>query len=651
MTNVEKPRNGYVVRARYLLATDIVGVSLAFVMSVLLRYESLAQVLEIVSSHWPLLLITAVVRLSLYYAMGLYSRIWRYASVREAARVFLGASIGSVCVWLSNLVLFSRLLEPSPIQSCSLFVIDWVLNLGFLSISRLLLRAGLNWLVSHRKRSLLYALSPKRRVLIAGAGDVGVVVTRLVRDNPQMGLELVGYVDDDPEKQARYIHGFPVLGTRYDIPKLVADHKVSEVVVAMPTAPQSAVDNICEICADASVQTRVIPSVCSLLSGTLSIEQMRQWRSLDCLPTGCRHDPERVKVPTFHNILVTGGAGFIGTNFVRYMLETYPNYMIVVYDKLTYAGNPDNLLGLRDKYPDRYAFVKGDICEYEQVALAMKLHGIDAIVNFAAESHVDRSLMEPDGFLRTNVYGTYVLLEAARQFGIRRFHQVSTDEVYGQVLRGSFCESDPLETRSPYSASKAAADLLVNAYSVSFDVPAVITRGSNNIGPYQYPEKVVPLFITNALDDQPLPVYGDGLYVRDYQYVLDHCRGIDYVLHRGAPGQVYNLGASNELTTLDLAREILDRLGKSHSLIYLVEDRPGQDRRYSLNCAKIKALGWSQQWTFDEALDATVRWYIDNEWWWRRIKAGEYKQYYEKQFSDRLRKAVQFVLSEQALSE
>jgi dTDP-glucose 4,6-dehydratase len=215
------------------------------------------------------------------------------------------------------------------------------------------------------------------------------------------------------------------------------------------------------------------------------------------------------------------------------------------------------------------------------------------------------------------------------------------------VIRGSFSEEDPLETRSPYSASKAAADLLAHAYYNSFGVPVTITRGSNNIGPYQYPEKALPLFITNALDNQPLPVYGDGLYVRDYQYVLDHCRGIDLVLHQGAPGEIYNLGggSSNERTSLDLAKEVLDRLGKPHSLIHLVKDRPGQDRRYSLNTSKIRALGWETEWPFDKALDATMQWYIDNEWWWRKIKDGEYRQYYEKQFRKRLEEAVQVVLT------
>jgi dTDP-glucose 4,6-dehydratase len=295
---------------------------------------------------------------------------------------------------------------------------------------------------------------------------------------------------------------------------------------------------------------------------------------------------------------------------------------------------------LKETYGDRYVFVRSDICDYAQVSAAIESYDIDTIVNFAAESHVDRSLMNPDSFLNTNIYGTYTLLRAARHYRILRYHQVSTDEVYGQVIRGSFGEEDPLETRSPYSASKAAAGLLVHAYFNSFGVPATITRGSNNIGPYQYPEKVVPLFIINALDDKPLPVYGDGLYVRDYQYVLDHCRGIDLVLHRGAPGEIYNLGSGNEMAALDLARTLLDKLGKPQSLIYLVADRPGQDRRYSLNCAKIKALGWTPQWELDRSLDDTIEWYVENEWWWRKLMGAEYWQFYDRQYRERLAHAV-----------
>ncbi|MBC8249478.1 MAG: dTDP-glucose 4,6-dehydratase [Anaerolineales bacterium] len=333
------------------------------------------------------------------------------------------------------------------------------------------------------------------------------------------------------------------------------------------------------------------------------------------------------------NLLIAGGAGFIGPNFVRYILNKYPDYKVVVYDKLTYAGNLDNL---RDVAEDpRYTFVRGDICDVEKVDEVMREHEIDAIVNFAAETHVDRSLMEAGSFIQTDVFGTYVLLEAAKKYQIERYHQVSTDEVYGQVLEGSSLETDPLMTRSPYAASKAGGDLMCHAYFASFDVPATITRGSNNIGPYQYPEKVVPLFITNAIDDIALPLYGDGRQMRDYQYVIDHCEGIDVVLHKGQPGEVYNLGTEVETFNIDMARMILKLLGKPESLIQHVRDRPGHDRRYSLNCDKIKALGWRSRHTFEEALEKTVQWYVENEWWWRKIKSGEYLDYYRRQYEGR----------------
>jgi dTDP-glucose 4,6-dehydratase len=335
------------------------------------------------------------------------------------------------------------------------------------------------------------------------------------------------------------------------------------------------------------------------------------------------------------NLLVTGGAGFIGSNFVRYVLQEHPDYRVVVYDKLTYAGNLDNLRDIAGEYPERYAFEKGDIADAARVDEVMQAHDIDAIVNLAAETHVDRSLIEPDAFIKTDVYGTYVLLEAAKQYGIERYHQVSTDEVYGQVLAGSSVESDPLHTRSPYSASKAAGDLMCIAYHTSFGVPVTITRGSNNIGPYQYPEKVVPLFVTNAIDDLPLPLYGDGRQMRDYQYVLDHCEGIDTVLHRGQPGEIYNVGSEAETENIVMARAILDLLGKPHSLIQPVKDRPGHDRRYSLDCTKLRALGWRPRHDFWRAIEKTVRWYVDNPWWWRKIKSGAYMEYYRRQYEGR----------------
>jgi dTDP-glucose 4,6-dehydratase len=334
------------------------------------------------------------------------------------------------------------------------------------------------------------------------------------------------------------------------------------------------------------------------------------------------------------NLLVAGGAGFIGSNFVHYILEQHPDYRVVVYDKLTYAGNLDNL---RDVQADpRYAFVHGDICDPAAVRQAMQEHEIDAIVNFAAETHVDRSLMTPGSFIQTDVYGTYVLLEAAKEHGVERYHQVSTDEVYGQVLEGSSLETDRLTARSPYSASKAGGDLMVHAYFVSFGLPATLTRGANNIGPYQYPEKVVPLFITNAIDDLALPLYGDGRQMRDYQYVLDHCQAIDVVMHQGQPGETYNVGTGVETQNIDMARLILKLLGKPESLMQHVTDRPGHDRRYSLNCKKLKALGWRSEHTFEQGLEKTARWYVDNEWWWRKIKSGEYyREYYDRNYGRR----------------
>ncbi len=336
-------------------------------------------------------------------------------------------------------------------------------------------------------------------------------------------------------------------------------------------------------------------------------------------------------------LMVTGGAGFIGSNFVRYMLEKYPDDFIVVYDKLTYAGRLENLQDVAERFGDRYAFVRGDICDAERVEATLRRFDVDTIVNFAAETHVDRSLMEPGSFIQTDVYGTYVLLEATKKLGLERYHQVSTDEVYGQVLEGRSVESDPLQPRSPYSASKAGGDLMVLAYHESWGLPVTISRGSNNVGPYQYPEKVVPLFATNAIDDLPLPLYGDGMQKRDYQYVLDHCEGIDVVLHRGEIGEIYNIGTGSELTNLEMTRIVLRTLGKPESLIKHVEDRPGHDRRYALDVSKLKALGWESRHTCEEAIEKTVRWYAENEWWWRPIKSGDlYREYYRQQYGKRL---------------
>ena len=330
-------------------------------------------------------------------------------------------------------------------------------------------------------------------------------------------------------------------------------------------------------------------------------------------------------------LVVTGGAGFIGSNFARYVLGKYPEYRVTVLDKLTYAGNPDNLKDLAGD--PRFRFVQGDIAD--ETVVDPLVAEADAVVNFAAETHVDRSILSADAFIETDVKGTWVLLEAARTHKLGRFLQVSTDEVYGHVESGDSKETDTLAPRSPYSASKAGGDLMVLAYKVTYGLPVVITRGSNTIGPYQYPEKVVPVFVTNAIDDVLMPVYGDGGALRDYIYVTDHCAGIDTALHKGADGEVYNVGAGNSVNTLQLANAILERLGKPASLIQHVPDRPGHDRRYSLDTAKLRGLGWAPEYTFETALNASVDWYAQNEWWWRTIKSGEYLDYYKQNYGDR----------------
>ena len=331
-------------------------------------------------------------------------------------------------------------------------------------------------------------------------------------------------------------------------------------------------------------------------------------------------------------ILVTGGAGFIGSNFVHLVLAERPDWEVVNLDKLTYAGNPENLRDVEDDR--RYRFVKGDICDEQAVGEAVA--GCDAIVNFAAETHVDRSIMDPMVFLRTDMVGTYVLLEAVREGKAGRLLQVSTDEVYGSIAEGAADESSPVKPNSPYSASKTGADMMCLSYWTTYETPVVITRGANTIGPYQYPEKVVPLFVTNALDDVPLPVYGDGMQVRDYTYVEDHCRGILLALEQGEPGEVYNIGAGNEMRNMDMARFLLAEIGKPESLIQHVKDRPGHDRRYALDSSKLRRLGWAPRYDATEALRATVRWYADNRWWWEPIKSGDlYREYYRRQYEER----------------
>jgi dTDP-glucose 4,6-dehydratase len=330
-------------------------------------------------------------------------------------------------------------------------------------------------------------------------------------------------------------------------------------------------------------------------------------------------------------LLVAGGAGFIGSNYVRLRLDAHPGDTLRVLDKLTYAGRPENLDGLDEQ---RFDLVEGDIADRNAVRAAMD--GCDAVVNFAAESHVDRSIETPGEFITTDVYGTYVLLEAARDAGIRHL-QVSTDEVYGDLEQGSASETSPLNPSSPYSASKAGGDLLVSAFARTYGSEALIVRASNNYGPRQHPEKLIPLCILNALAGDPLPVYGDGMQVRNWLFVEDACAAIDAVLEGGEPGGVYNVGGPDELPNLDVVKRILELTGRDESLIDFVTDRPGHDRRYSLSSERLKALGWQPAVRFDEGIERTVTWYRENEWWWEPIRSGEYRSYYERQYGKTLR--------------
>ena len=334
------------------------------------------------------------------------------------------------------------------------------------------------------------------------------------------------------------------------------------------------------------------------------------------------------------NILVTGGAGFIGSAFVRYMVATYPDYNIVCYDKLTYAGNIDNLLPVSDE--ENYRFERGDVADRARVYEILNQYGIDTIVNFAAESHVDRSILEPDAFIHTDVVGVYILLDEGRKHGIERFCQVSTDEVYGDIEEGHSVEDDRFLPNSPYAASKAGGELMVRAYHVTYGMDTVVTRGSNTYGPYQYPEKLIPFFTTEAIDDRPLPLYGDGKQVRDWLHVDDHARGVDRVLHFGEAGEAYNLAGENQRFNIEVTRRILELLGKPRSLIKHVPDREGHDRRYAMTAEKARALGWQRHYDFERGLKDTVRWYQHSEWWWRKIKAGEYLEYYKRQYAERL---------------
>ncbi|WHZ25187.1 MAG: dTDP-glucose 4,6-dehydratase [Nitrospira sp.] len=336
-------------------------------------------------------------------------------------------------------------------------------------------------------------------------------------------------------------------------------------------------------------------------------------------------------------ILVTGGAGFIGSHLVRRLVES-GRHTVVNLDALKYSGNLENLTDLAG-HP-QYRFVQADICDQKVVHAVLNEHRIEGIINCAAETHVDRSILDPGAFARTDVVGTGILLEEARQAGVLRFLQVSTDEVYGSVEQGSSTEEDRLEPRSPYSASKAGGDLLVLSYWTTYRFPVLVTRGSNTYGPNQYPEKFIPLFVTNAIEGEPLPLYGDGKNCRDWLSVYDHAAGIEHVFDQGQPGTVYNVGGGNERENLTVAEQIVAALGKPRSLIRFVQDRPGHDRRYSIDCSRLCALGWTPRVPFEEGLKQTVEWYRTHESWWRTIKSGEFKDYYRQQYAKRLQKGT-----------
>ncbi|MEK7173128.1 MAG: dTDP-glucose 4,6-dehydratase [Patescibacteria group bacterium] len=331
--------------------------------------------------------------------------------------------------------------------------------------------------------------------------------------------------------------------------------------------------------------------------------------------------------------LITGGAGFIGSNFIHYLLDRYKDCQILNLDKLTYCGNLRNLQDIEKD--SRYKFIRGDIGDKLLVEKIFQEEKPGFVINFAAATHVDRSILEPEVFVQTNILGTQTLLEAARKYGIEKFEQISTDEVYGTVERGQSKEGDTLLPNSPYAASKAAADLLVRSYYKTFGLPILITRSSNNLGCFQYPEKVIPLFITNLLEGKKVPLYGTGKNVRDWIYVLDNCSGIDVVLHKGRIGEIYNIGGGNEITNLELTKIILNELDKGEDCIEYVQDRPGHDFRYALDTSKVRELGWQAQYSFADAIKETAKWYRENQEWWQKIKSGEYLEYYKKQYLER----------------
>jgi len=611
------------VKRHKLVFIDVILIILAWLIVSLLVPRSIRNFLLASTSY---LAASLIIRFAVRASLKLYKHLWQYARVTELQKL-AGASILSTLILLIGGSIVAPLLGFDAQITHFVFMLDSIFNLLFLFGSRLFIR---NY---HRRKSGEASLQKSqirtpKRVLIVGIKGIGEIIARHLSDDPGLGMQVVGFIDNDSNTHNRLIHGIPVLGNCDQLPQFITHHNIDQLLVSDTNAWKHEIRSIKELSETRALQVSSISDLSMLFGNNIR------------KPAAVKNGHVR-KRASFKNVLVTGGAGFIGSNFVHYMLETHPKYRIVILDKLTYAGNLDNLKGLAERYGARYVFEKGDICDAEEVRHTLEEYEIDCIVNFAAETHVDRSLIHPGQFERTNVYGTYVLLDQVIKLGIPRFHQISTDEVYGEILHGSFKETDPLDPGSPYSASKAGADMMCLAYSNSYGLNVTMSRGSNNIGPFQHLEKVVPLFVTNALNDDPLPLYGDGLYERDYQYVRDHCAGIDRILHYGLSGEVFNIGSGEETKAVELATMICDILRKPYSLICHVEDRPGQDRRYSLDCTRIVALGWTPESNTRQALEQTVRWYVENRWWWEPLRNGEFKSYYEQHYAQRLKGASQ----------
>jgi dTDP-glucose 4,6-dehydratase len=331
------------------------------------------------------------------------------------------------------------------------------------------------------------------------------------------------------------------------------------------------------------------------------------------------------------NILVTGGAGFMGSHFIKYLLEKYPYYNIVNFDKLTYAGNMDNLKGIEEN--SHYTFVKGDICDFDLLEKTVKENEIEVIVNFAAETHVDRSILDPTAFLKTDIFGVYNILEIIKKHNLKKLVQISTDEVFGSIDAGAFTEESKFEPNSPYSAAKAGGDLLCRSYFETYRTPVVVTHSCNFLGPNQYPEKLIPLFITNLLEGKKVPLYGDGKNVREFIYIADYCKAIDLILHKAEAGEVYNIGSGDRKENIEVTKLILEKMGFGEDMIEYIKDREGHDRRYAVDSSKInRDFGWKAEVSFEDGLQKTIDWYKENEWWWKKIKSGEYLEYYKKQY-------------------